>query len=273
MRRGKTVPRRTGPPQAGTYPTTFWDAGETIVDDHPALIPNDLPVGDYSVVLGCIALIQVSVCRSYRVVSGSEIVLPQTIQYSRRYDARPSHFSVIGDHSPGGVSVVLAAIYSVATRSLKRLMKAHIMRWLQHIADTGPYRCSKPGVKTPVGAGRQPAAVVLPACVTGGALGLIRGDVIERMVRNPLASPGDPSLECESQLGHSFGPQKIFRGALPTLAVHLIRFISIVMGAATVALVMRWRAASFPIGLPSRSARPCLSRSIRCYLHHGVGQQ
>lgn len=41
-----------GQPQRGTYPTTFWDVGEVVVDPHAILIPGDLPPGDYPLVAG-----------------------------------------------------------------------------------------------------------------------------------------------------------------------------------------------------------------------------
>jgi 4-amino-4-deoxy-L-arabinose transferase-like glycosyltransferase len=79
---GKTVTQADNPPQAGTYPTAFWDAGETIVDVHPVLIPDGLPAGDYTVVVGLYRLDtgeRVSITQGG---SGSEIVLPQTVHVS-----------------------------------------------------------------------------------------------------------------------------------------------------------------------------------------------
>ena len=46
------VAQADSPPQAGAYPTSFWDANETVVDDHTLSLPDDLPVGDYTVVVG-----------------------------------------------------------------------------------------------------------------------------------------------------------------------------------------------------------------------------
>jgi hypothetical protein len=76
---GKTVAQADRPPQAGTYLTAFWDAGETIVDAHPALIPDNLPVGDYTVVVGLYRLDTGERLSIVQGGSGSEIVLPQTI--------------------------------------------------------------------------------------------------------------------------------------------------------------------------------------------------
>jgi hypothetical protein len=41
-----------GQPQRGTYPTSFWDVGEVVVDSHTVLVPADLPSGDYPLVTG-----------------------------------------------------------------------------------------------------------------------------------------------------------------------------------------------------------------------------
>jgi hypothetical protein len=76
---GKTVAQADSPPQAGAYPTALWDTGETIVDVHPVLIPDGLPAGDYTVVVG---LYRLDTGERLAIIlggSGSEIVLPQTI--------------------------------------------------------------------------------------------------------------------------------------------------------------------------------------------------
>ena len=41
-----------GQPQHGTYPTGFWDVGETVTDTHTLLVPAGLPAGEYTVVAG-----------------------------------------------------------------------------------------------------------------------------------------------------------------------------------------------------------------------------
>jgi hypothetical protein len=76
---GKTVAQADSPPQAGAYPTAFWDTGETIVDVHPVLIPDSLPTGDYTVVVGVYRLDTGERLPITQGGSGSEIVLPQTI--------------------------------------------------------------------------------------------------------------------------------------------------------------------------------------------------
>jgi 4-amino-4-deoxy-L-arabinose transferase-like glycosyltransferase len=76
---GKTVAQADSPPQAGTYPTSFWDVNETIVDDHLLPIPNDLPVGDYTVAVGLYRLDTGERLSITQGGSGSEIILPQIV--------------------------------------------------------------------------------------------------------------------------------------------------------------------------------------------------
>ena len=41
-----------GPPAAGFYPTTAWDSGEVIVDEHVVAVDPDAPPGIYQLVVG-----------------------------------------------------------------------------------------------------------------------------------------------------------------------------------------------------------------------------
>jgi len=41
-----------GQPRRGTYPTSFWDVGEIVIDPRQIRVPDDLPPGDYQVVAG-----------------------------------------------------------------------------------------------------------------------------------------------------------------------------------------------------------------------------
>jgi hypothetical protein len=41
-----------GPPMDGTYPTSFWDVGEVVVDRRRIRVPANLPPGDYPLVAG-----------------------------------------------------------------------------------------------------------------------------------------------------------------------------------------------------------------------------
>jgi 4-amino-4-deoxy-L-arabinose transferase-like glycosyltransferase len=41
-----------GQPRDGTYPTSYWDVGQVVVDGHTLLVPDDLPPGQYPLVVG-----------------------------------------------------------------------------------------------------------------------------------------------------------------------------------------------------------------------------
>jgi hypothetical protein len=75
-----TVAQADSPPQAGTYPTSFWDASETVIDDHTIAVPSDLPVGDYTVAVGLYRLDTGERLPIAQGSGGSEIVLPQTVR-------------------------------------------------------------------------------------------------------------------------------------------------------------------------------------------------
>ena len=49
---GRIVAQHDGMPEVGFYPTTAWEVGETIKDEHPLAIPTDLPPGDYQLLVG-----------------------------------------------------------------------------------------------------------------------------------------------------------------------------------------------------------------------------
>jgi len=49
---GKTVAQKDDQPQHGVYPTSFWDAGETVADAYAVEIPRDLAAGDYRLWVG-----------------------------------------------------------------------------------------------------------------------------------------------------------------------------------------------------------------------------
>jgi len=46
------VAQKDNPPQAGAYPTSFWDAGEVVIDDRVIEIPANAPAGKYPVKVG-----------------------------------------------------------------------------------------------------------------------------------------------------------------------------------------------------------------------------
>lgn len=49
---GKLLAQKDDQPQHGAYPTSFWDAGETVADEYMIEIPRDAPAGDYGVQIG-----------------------------------------------------------------------------------------------------------------------------------------------------------------------------------------------------------------------------
>jgi hypothetical protein len=46
------VAQKDSPPQAGAYPTSFWDAGEIVIDDRVIEIPSNAPLGSYPIKIG-----------------------------------------------------------------------------------------------------------------------------------------------------------------------------------------------------------------------------
>jgi hypothetical protein len=49
---GDNTPQADGPPLAGWYPTSWWRAGETVVDDRQFPLPENTPPGDYRLYVG-----------------------------------------------------------------------------------------------------------------------------------------------------------------------------------------------------------------------------
>jgi hypothetical protein len=49
---GKMLAQKDDQPQNSAYPTSFWDAGETVPDDHVIEIPRDAQPGDYRIRVG-----------------------------------------------------------------------------------------------------------------------------------------------------------------------------------------------------------------------------
>jgi hypothetical protein len=49
---GETIAQMDRPPLGGAYPTSVWDSGELIPDHLPVPWPQELPAGDYAVVVG-----------------------------------------------------------------------------------------------------------------------------------------------------------------------------------------------------------------------------
>ncbi|HSD83130.1 MAG TPA: hypothetical protein VLG46_04700, partial [Anaerolineae bacterium] len=66
-------------PQAGAYPTSFWDVDETVVDEHLLPLPAALPAGDYTIVVGLYRL-DTGERLSITPGGGSEIILPHRVR-------------------------------------------------------------------------------------------------------------------------------------------------------------------------------------------------
>src|SRR5512139_2618681 len=130
--------------------------------------------------------------------------------------------------------VALAALYSISTPIFEASDEVSHYAVVQHIANTGALPVQRPGVKTAwEQEGSQPPLYYLLAEPLARLLDT--RDAAERMTRNPHAAPGDPSLDANRNLViHS--PAEDFPWRDTTLAVHLMRFLSILMGAGTIGL-------------------------------------
>ncbi|HJW83181.1 MAG TPA: phospholipid carrier-dependent glycosyltransferase [Anaerolineae bacterium] len=130
--------------------------------------------------------------------------------------------------------VVVAVIYSVATPIFEASDEWHHFPFVKHIADGRGLPVQSPGVKTAwEQEGSQPPLYY--ALVSPIARWIDTSDMADRLRYNPHAQPGDPSVWANKNLiVHSVAEAFPWRGT--TLAVHLIRLISVAMGALTVAL-------------------------------------
>ncbi len=140
--------------------------------------------------------------------------------------------------------LLLGTIYSVATPIFEASDEVSHYAVVQHIADTGELPVQQLGVKTAwEQEGSQPPLYYL--LVSPLAQLIDTRDAAERMYRNPHAAPGDPSLDANRNLIiHS--PAEDFPWRNTTLAVHLIRFLSIALGAGTIGLSYRIARRIFP---------------------------
>ncbi len=142
--------------------------------------------------------------------------------------------------------LALAVIYSLATPTFEASDEVSHYAVIQHIVDTGDLPVQRPGVKTAwEQEGSQPPLYYLLASPVARVIDT--RDAADRMYPNPHAAPGDPSLDANRNLIiHSTAED--FPWHNTTLAVHLIRFASIVMGAATVAIGYALARRIFPEG-------------------------
>ena len=58
------VAQKDDQPQAGAYPTSFWDAGEVVIDDRVIEIPTNAPAGKFPIKIGL-----------YRPANGSRLMI------------------------------------------------------------------------------------------------------------------------------------------------------------------------------------------------------
>jgi hypothetical protein len=75
---GKTVAQADSEPQVGAYPTSFWNPGEVISDEHVLAIPPDAAVGIHHLALGLYRLDNGELLPVLN-EAGTEITLPVTI--------------------------------------------------------------------------------------------------------------------------------------------------------------------------------------------------
>ena len=131
--------------------------------------------------------------------------------------------------------VLLSCLYSVVMPIFEASDELSHFAVVKHIADGLGLPAQRPGVKTAwEQEGSQPPLYYL--LVSPIARWIDTSDVSERRRYNPHAQPGDPYLYANKNLVvHSGAENAPWQGT--TLAVHLIRFVSILMGTATVVLV------------------------------------
>lgn len=68
---GRVVAQADGQPSGGGFPTSFWDSGETLVDDREIALPAGLPSGQYTLITGMYLL---STGERLKVESGGDSV-------------------------------------------------------------------------------------------------------------------------------------------------------------------------------------------------------
>ena len=64
---GETVAQKDGPAGGGRYPTSLWDPGEILVDELTILLLDELPAGEYSLVVGL-----------YNLADGTRLTVPDS---------------------------------------------------------------------------------------------------------------------------------------------------------------------------------------------------
>jgi len=140
--------------------------------------------------------------------------------------------------------IVLSSIYSVATPIFESPDEWLHYPLVKHLADGNDLPVQDPEVGTPwQQEGSQPPLYYW--WMAFATRWIDTGDAPERLYRNPFAAVGDASLEANRNIIiHT--PAEDFPWHGTTLAVHLIRFLSIGMGALTVALGYAIARRAFP---------------------------
>ncbi len=133
-----------------------------------------------------------------------------------------------------GAFMALALIYSLATPIFEASDEVWHFPMVRHLQTTGQLPIQQPGVRTAwqQEGSQPPLYYALMALVISP---IDTSDLPDRLYANPHAQPGDPSLDANRNL-ISHLPAENFPWRYTTLAVHLIRLLSILMGAGTIVL-------------------------------------
>ena len=128
--------------------------------------------------------------------------------------------------------LLLGALYSVATPIFEASDEVSHYAVIQQIVDTGELPVQRPGVKTRwEQEGSQPPLYYLLMSLVARGFDTADYPIVDQ--RNPHAAPGDPSLDANRNLViHSAAEDFPWRGT--ALVVHLMRLISIGLGAITI---------------------------------------
>ena len=130
--------------------------------------------------------------------------------------------------------LTLGTIYSLVTPIFEASDEISHYPVVKHIADTATLPVQRPGVEQPWRQeGSQPPLYYIVAALATSWIDT--SDMAELLWRNPHAQIGIPLAEGnKNMIIHTAQESFPYRGT--TLAVHIIRFLSVLMGAATVLL-------------------------------------
>jgi hypothetical protein len=142
------------------------------------------------------------------------------------------------------VFIALGVLYSIATPIFEASDEVSHYAMIQNISDGYGLPVQQPGARTAwEQEGSQPPLYYL--LMSAATKWIDTSDAADRMYHNPHAAPGDPSLDANRNLViHSIAENFPWRQT--TLAVHLIRLMSIGLGALTVLLGYKIARRIFP---------------------------